>query len=227
MKDKEIAKEVEFLCLVATIHNESFSFAYNFVRDYIFKNHENNRCWNLLSLIISKSDDFRHNKFLIRFTDKHRRHLPLLMLNGHNSLVAGTYKISLGEYRTALKQDDKNPLIPLMLGLIFTHMACQKFSGKKHALVVQACALLNTYLEMRKECQESFYNLGRAMHQLKLLPQAIFYYKRALEMPKIQCSTDGPDLDLCKEIAFNLQLIYKQSGNLDLARYYINKYIKI
>ena len=38
---------------------------------------------------------------------------------------------------SAFKQEPKNPLVALMLGLTFTHMACQKFSAKKHSLVVQ------------------------------------------------------------------------------------------
>ena len=38
---------------------------------------------------------------------------------------------------TAFKQDPENPMVALMLGLTFTHMACQKFSAKKHSLVVQ------------------------------------------------------------------------------------------
>ena len=42
----------------------------------------------------------------------------------------------------------------------------------------QACSFLNTYKELRGECQEVYYNLGRAMHQLGLLPAAIFYYKK-------------------------------------------------
>ncbi len=44
---------------------------------------------------------------------------------------------SLGEYMSAFKQDPDNPLIALMLGLTFVHMACQKFSARKHSLVVQ------------------------------------------------------------------------------------------
>ena len=36
-------------------------------------------------------------------------------------------------------------------------MACQKFSAKKHSLVVQACAFLNTYKELRGECQEGLH----------------------------------------------------------------------
>ncbi|MCL4131600.1 UNVERIFIED_CONTAM: hypothetical protein GTU68_040013 [Idotea baltica] len=226
MKDKDRAKEVEFFCLLACIYNESFYFAFNIMREIVIKSPENNRSWNLLCFIISKADDFRHNRFLLRLTHKHPDSLPLTILNGHNCLVSGTYKFSVAEYSQAFKNASNDPLVPLMLGLIYTHMACQKFSGNKNSLVVTATAFLTTYLEMRSECQESYYNLGRAMHQLNLLPQAVFYYKKALSMPVPDTTVDGPDLNLVREIVFNLSLIYKKSGNLDLVRYYINKYIR-
>ena len=74
------------------------------------------------------------------------------------------------------------------------------------------------------------------MHQLSLLPQAIHYYKAALEAPPyVHPPSDGPmsqgsalpSMDLTKEIAFNLALIYKGSGSLNLAKMYISKYIVI
>ena len=33
-------------------------------------------------------------------------------------------------------------------------------------LVVQASAFLQNYAKLRGQCQETYYNLGRAMHQL-------------------------------------------------------------
>ena len=38
---------------------------------------------------------------------------------------------------SAFRQDPDNPLVALMIGLNFVHMACQKFSARKHSLVVQ------------------------------------------------------------------------------------------
>ena len=153
------------------------------------------------------------------------------ILNGHNCLVAGTYKYSLGEYMSAFKADSSNPLTALMLGLTFTHMACQKFSAKKHSLVVQACSFLNTYRSLRGDCQEVLYNIGRAMHQLNLLPAALFYYKRGLEVgPALPGGEDKDQhniFDLSREIAFNMSLIYRGSGNLQLARMYTEKYITV
>merc|ERR1712071_582415 len=138
---------------------------------------------------------------------------------------------------SAFKSDPNNPLVALMLGLTFCHMACQKFSAKKHSLVVQACAFLNTYRTLRGDCQEVFYNIGRAMHQLSLLPAALFYYKQGLEAgPSIQkeagadggagAEDDGEHnmFDLCREIAFNMSLIYQASGSGHLARMYTEKY---
>ena len=53
------------------------------------------------------------------------------ILNGNNSLLSGTYKYSLSEYMNVFKLDQTNPMISLMLGITFVHMACQKFSARK------------------------------------------------------------------------------------------------
>ena len=107
----------------------------------------------------------------MRLMSRNQDNLALGILNGHNCLVAGTYKYSLGEYMSAFKSDPDNPLVALMLGrcnkyrkrvsmiiffclgLTFCHMACQKFSAKKHSLVVQATSFLNTYKSLRGDCQ--------------------------------------------------------------------------
>lgn len=77
-------------------------------------------------------------------------------------------------------------------------------------------------------CQEAYYNLGRAMQQLNILPAALFYYKRGLELgPSIQGEElDGDNIfDLRREIAYNVSIIYRNSDNHELARFYIEKYI--
>lgn len=224
----KIHKECEFLCLLSSFFNGDSYHAYNSVRDIVVKDVKNSAIWNMFNLVIMRADDVRHNRFLMRLMSRNPDNLALGILNGHNCLVAGTYKYSLGEYMSVFKQDSSNPLIALMLGLTFCHMACQKFSAKKHSLVVQACAFLNTYKELRGDCQEVNYNLGRAMHQLSLLPAALFYYKKALTLgPSVEQA--GPDsiFDLKCEIAYNISLIYQNSGNYDLARMYSEKYIVI
>ena len=46
-------------------------------------------------------------------------------------------------------------------------------------------------MELRGECQESMYNLGRALHQMGLTHLAIHYYQKALTIPapKLEVST--------------------------------------
>ena len=230
-RKKEIVKECEFLCLLSSFFNGDSYHAYNLVRELVIKNVNNNSVWNLFNLVIIRADDVRHNRFLMRLMSRNPDNLALGILNGHNCLVAGTYKYSLGEYMSAFKADSSNPLVALMLGLTFTHMACQKFSAKKHSLVVQACSFLNTYKSLRGDCQEVNYNIGRAMHQLSLLPAALFYYKKGLEMGPSIKQEEGKEghnmFDLSREIAFNMSLIYSSSGNMDLARMYTEKYITV
>ena len=54
--------------------------------------------------VIMRADDVRHNRFLMRLMSRNPDNLALGILNGHNCLVAGTYKYSLGEYMSAFKQ---------------------------------------------------------------------------------------------------------------------------
>lgn len=227
----DIIKECEFLCLLSSFFNGDSYHAYNLVRELVVKNVAKSSVWNLFNLVIMRADDVRHNRFLMRLMSRNPDSLALGILNGHNCLVAGTYKYSLGEYMSAFKADSSNPLTALMLGLTFCHMACQKFSAKKHSLVVQACSFLNTYRSLRGPCQEVSYNIGRAMHQLSLLPAALHYYKQGLEAgPSIPAegAQDGHNMfDLSREIAFNMSLIYQASGNHHLARMYTEKYITL
>ena len=95
-----------------------------------------------------------------------------------------------------------------------------------YSLVVQACAFLNTYAHLRGYCQESSYNIGRAMHQLGLLPAALHYYKQVLATKPVVEDPKGI-YDLKREAAHNIALIYKSSGSVDYARMYLQKYIVV
>ena len=130
-------REAEFHCLIACILNKNGHYAYNFIKEICLKNVKNYRAWNLFCQIITISQDLRHNRFCLRLSFKGPDNLPLVILNGHNSLVAGSYKHSLGEYVAALKLSPDDPLINLLIGVTFIHMASQKFATKRHSLVVQ------------------------------------------------------------------------------------------
>jgi len=95
----------------------------------------------------------------------------------------------------------------------------------------------NVFLQARKLTQESFYNIGRTLHQLGLEHFAVHYYQRALDcsLPVVSNLTDGyqvaqshpldrSTLDLRCEAAFNLSLIYKRSGNVRMANQLLRQY---
>ena len=226
MSEPERAAEADFICLLACLMNMDGNFAYTFVRELCVKNMDKPQVWNLFGQVMALSQDIRHNRFCLRLMLKCPDHFALGLLNGHNAMVAGTYKHALGEYVNVFRQDPENPLTSLLIGITFIHMASQKFAGHRHSLTVQGCAFLNQYLELRGECQESFFNLGRAVHQLGLLPAAVYYYQRGLEFgPAVE--REDNFFDLSRDIAFNLQLIYQQSGSKDLASMITQRYLVV
>lgn len=76
--------------------------------------------------------------------------------------------------------------------------------------------------------QEANYNMARLLHQLGLLPAAVNFYKLVLESPVPKLIADNSNLlNLKKEAAFNLHLIYVGSENYDLARFYLENYITV
>ena len=224
--DPSRSADADFICLTASVMNRSSGFAYTFIRDYCIRLIDSNRVWNILCQIIAMSQDIRHNRFCIRLALKHPENDALCLLNGHNALVAGSYKHALGEYFACLRQNPRDPLLHLMIGVTFIHLASQRFSARRHMLTIQACSFLNQYLELRGECQESYYNLGRAMHQLGLFFSAIDFYKKALTYKP---AVDGQDniFDLTREIAFNLNMIYMNSKSYELASQISQQYIII
>ena len=113
----------------------------------------------------------------------------------------------------------KNTLLPSGI-LTHTHT---------HTIVCYNCAVKNFM-------QEALYNIARAYHHVCLITLAASYYEKVLAIrvkdypiPKLPCV--NPDIvgnqkprykpgycDLRRETAYNLHLIYKKSGALDLAR---------
>uniref|UniRef100_H2U0T2 General transcription factor IIIC, polypeptide 3 n=1 Tax=Takifugu rubripes TaxID=31033 RepID=H2U0T2_TAKRU len=218
--NKPLRRELEFFGLSATILDRNHYNAYNYIRLMLMENVDPPQLWNIFNQLTITSQHQRHHRFCLRLLLKHPDSHALCVLCGHNAMVSGSFKHALGQYVQAFQTHPDNPLYSLCVGLTFFHMASQKFVAKRHALVLQGFSFLWRYLELRGECQESMYNLGRALHQLGLTHLAIHYYQKALALPGM------PDdqVDLRREIAFNLSLIYQTSGNTEMARQLINTY---
>uniref|UniRef100_H2ZEG2 General transcription factor IIIC, polypeptide 3 n=1 Tax=Ciona savignyi TaxID=51511 RepID=H2ZEG2_CIOSA len=198
---------------------------------WLISSSDSNHLWNIFNQITARTGEVRHHRFCLRRLIRVPNNMALVVLNGHNWLASGTYKHALGEYERAHKMDPENPLYLLLIGVVFFHISCQKYTDHKHSLVVQGLAFFEKYRTARRLDQESYYNLGRALHQIGLETFALHYYLRALDSQPVVVSCPGseskssnPHFDLTCEIGFNLSLIYRKSGNIDLANQTIHKY---
>ncbi|KAK9980526.1 hypothetical protein ABG768_000127 [Culter alburnus] len=226
--DRVKRKELEYLGLSAAFLDHNFRKAYDYIRLMLMDNVERTQLWNVFNQVTLHSQDARHHRFCLRLMLKHPDNHALYLLNGHTSLVSGTFKHALGQYMQAFRNQKDHPLHSLVVGLTFFHMGCQRFVMKRHPLVVQGFSFLWRYVDLRGHCQESLYNLGRALHQLGLSHLAIHYYEKALALPPLKLEgIDDDQVDLRREIAYNLSLIYQASGNKEMARHVIYTYCTV
>ncbi|KAK1133067.1 hypothetical protein K0M31_014429 [Melipona bicolor] len=219
---------IMFLCLLSCIYNNDSYHGYNIVRQIIRVCQKPNS-WNLLNIIIQKAEDCRHNRFIMRLLGREDVFSYLNIMHANNCLISGTYKYALNDYISLFKVVP-SALLALLIGVTLLQMSCQKLSAKKNQLVIQAIAFLKKYAQLRNEDgeQEACYNMGRAFHQIGLLPAAVHFYKLVLNKDSGDLiKKNSYLLDLRKEAAFNLHLIYLQSENYLLARMYLENYITI
>ncbi|XP_063792998.1 general transcription factor 3C polypeptide 3 isoform X2 [Pseudophryne corroboree] len=226
--DRQKRKELEYFGLSTAILDKNFRKAYNYIRIMLMENVNKPQLWNIFNQVTMHSQDVRHHRFCLRLMLKNPDNLALCVLSGHNAFVSGSFKHALAQYVQAFRMKPDDPMHSLCIGLTFVHMASQKFVLKRHALLVQGFSFLNRYLDLRGPCQETYYNLGRALHQMGLTHLTIQYYQQALELPPLQLQgIDEDQVDLRREIAFNLSLIYQSSGNIEMARRLLYTYCVI
>jgi general transcription factor 3C polypeptide 3 (transcription factor C subunit 4) len=120
-------------------------------------------------------------------------------------------------------------MIHLTIGLAYIHHALKRQTENRQHAILQGFTFLFTYYDVRKVSEhqdqriEANYNIARAYHMLGITNLAIPYYWKVLgEESKGKgrvgeaSKADLPPMLL--EAAFNLQGIYRTSGNLDLAK---------
>lgn len=220
--------QIIFFCVLSCIYNHDAYHGYNLMRDLV-RDCRKSSLWNLLNIMIQRADDSRHNRFIMRLLGQEDAFSYLHVLHANNCLVSGTYKYALNDYVSLFKVKP-SALLGLLISVTFLQMACQKFTAKKHRLFTQAVAFFKKYEELRGSdmSQETNYNIARALHQLGLLSGATHFYKLVLDNEPPKLITDYHELlDLKREAAYNLHLIYMQSGNSDLATIYLNQYVVV
>ncbi|RUS74820.1 hypothetical protein EGW08_017410, partial [Elysia chlorotica] len=215
---------VEFLCLKAGPVNDN---VYHLVRNLVSDNTENHQAWNLYNYILTRMKGAGVDlRFTVRALMKNPNSIPLSILNGNERLISSTYTQAVAEYMDVFKKMPDNDMVILCSAISLLHIASNAHVVRKNNLILQITSLLNVYREMRGECQETYYNIGRAWNQMNIQFAAVHYYKKALEFPAAVIDDKGT-FDLRREIAYNLSRIYMRSNNYDYARYYIERYCVI
>ncbi|EDV23087.1 uncharacterized protein TRIADDRAFT_58003 [Trichoplax adhaerens] len=226
--------DLSMLCASASYLNSEYDTAYLYIKPICIENSNSMAIWYLFNNIVLKLRDIRHIRFCNRLFAKNSSSIPLCILNGHNSVVSGSYKFALADYVFAFCQMPDQPLLALCIANTYLHMATQRTTANKNYCILQGIAFLYLYKNQRGSCQEAYYNVGRAYHQLGLFHLAVHYYRKALLTPisrKNFIEKNQSDVlkkyDLSREAAYNLSLIYRNSGSEDLARHILYTYCSI
>lgn len=228
VQDELKLEQCEFLHLTCCLLSADGRGAYATAKYLCRQFSERNQVWNVLNLVAIFNKDLQHNRFVLRELKRDMDNFAANMMNAHNCMIAGSYKYAVASYASILDRKEDDPLVHLMMGVAFMSLVVQKHTNNRHALVIQGFAFLNRYLELRGECQESLYNLGRAFHHIGLYHVSIHYYEQALALPPVGKDDEERSLlDLTQTIAFNLMQIYRQEGNERLAHFVMQKYLII
>ncbi|XP_029127156.1 general transcription factor 3C polypeptide 3 isoform X2 [Cajanus cajan] len=202
---------------------------------YIVQQHPHSfAAWNCYYKVIARLEnrDTRHYKFLRFMQGKFVDCVPPILISGHQFTLFSHHQDAARKYLEAYKLLPENPLVNLCVGTALINLALGFRLQNKHQCAVQGLAFLYNNLRICENSQESLYNIARAYHHVGLLTLAALYYEKVIaicqrDYPIPKLPNENPDVvenlkpgycDLRREAAYNLHLIYKRSGALDLAR---------
>ncbi|KAG8386514.1 hypothetical protein BUALT_Bualt03G0156400 [Buddleja alternifolia] len=180
-----------------------------------------------------------HNKFLHSMRVKHKDSVPPIVISAHQFTMISQHQAAAREYLEAHKLMPNNPLINLCVGTSLINLAFGHRLQNKHQSILQGLTFLYNNSRICEDSQEALYNIARAYHHVGLVSLATKYYEKVLaisekDYPIPVLPHENPDLmdskrsgycDLRREAAYNLHLIYKKSGALDLARQILKDHV--
>ncbi|KAL9643889.1 hypothetical protein ABK040_013300 [Willaertia magna] len=238
-------QHLRYLYVAVSYNSGNYKKAYQNIRPIISDKPYSIPLLNLFNKITTRVGNILSNHgFMLRLLDRHPQSVPLMLLIGHNCAMSGSYKLAIAEYFRAYRFMPNEPIISLCLGICYLNIVMNRRTANRHLHVMQAFTFLYRYYELREGNQEANYNLARAYHQLRLYHLAVPYYKKVLEISdsnnhqQIKNKEDVEfndinennltiDTDLKREAAYNLCLIYRESQNIGLVEYLVNKYLTI
>uniref|UniRef100_A0A2N9IEC6 Uncharacterized protein n=1 Tax=Fagus sylvatica TaxID=28930 RepID=A0A2N9IEC6_FAGSY len=171
--------------------------------------------WNCYYKVISRVEnrDSRHFKFLRGMLSKLQDCAPPIIIYAHQFTMASNHQHAARKYLEAYKLLPENPLINLCVGTALINLALGFRLQNKHQCLAQGLAFLYNNFRLRGNSQ------------LHIMKKCLQFVRKITQIPKLPC--ENPDIvenlkpgycDIRREAAYNLHLIYKKSGALDLAR---------
>lgn len=189
-------------------------------KSLLFKYPQAPQISNIFCLFLKKCAAKKQAKFIFRLAAKYPDNIALNLLDTNVFNDTHNYQLLFSRYTELLsKLEDKSNLY-FMLGVIILRLCTFKVGMDRHNLALQGISFLMKYKEHRgvQHEQECYFNIARAYHEIGMAAKATHYYKLVLE-------TNPFYIDNCLKhaAAYNLHLIYLQSGNYDLSLMYISR----
>lgn len=172
------------------------------------------------------------------------------LLLGHEWAIYKRHSEVVDHYLNAYILDPNQPLTSLCLATYLLMLANHQMTKHRHDVVNKAFAFFLHYQHLRTtqpspalgtnehftiiseaaRRQEAFFNFGRAFHELDLFHLAMNQYEQALslvdEFPDLLDVSDNElRLNVTRQAAFNLSLLYKKSKAPELALELMTKYL--
>ncbi|ORZ30704.1 hypothetical protein BCR44DRAFT_148624, partial [Catenaria anguillulae PL171] len=152
----------------------------------------------------------------------------LLTLYGHILSCAASYLPAITHYVRAYALSPTDPMVNFALGSAYLHRAMQRKSDNRHLQIAQGLAFMFRYAEYATHPKVLvMYNLGRAFHQIGLVPLASRYYRLALEESASEVDVEDEVRRYARYAAYNLALVYQQSNSVVLARRIMQEYLTV
>ncbi|KAL8152946.1 hypothetical protein V2J09_010706, partial [Rumex salicifolius] len=230
-------KKEELRCLGAKMAfkvNDPY-YAFDYVRYIVLHNPQNIAAWNCYYKLVSRLENrlSKHCKFLHHMRVARKDLVPPMIITGNQFTAISQHQVAAREYLEAYKLMPENPLVNLCAGTSLINLALGFRLQNRHQCIAQGLAFLYNNLRLcGDDNQEALYNIARACQHVGLVSLAASYYEKVLAIrersypfpevvekdQKIVQNHKSVNCDLRSEAAFNLHLIYKSSGAIDLAR---------
>ncbi|XP_050440238.1 general transcription factor 3C polypeptide 3 [Adelges cooleyi] len=175
---------------------------------------------NLFYFFFKRCSVKKQAKFIFRLAAKYPDNVALNILDTNVFNDTYNYQLIISRYTELLSKFEDKSSLYFMLGVVVLRLCTFKVGTERHSLTLQAIGFLMKYKEHRgvDREQECYYNIARAHHQVGMVSKALHYYKQVLEIEPFE-----QEQCLKQAAAYNLHLIYKNSGNIEVALMYLGR----